>query len=89
MVNLGVNLQSPFIRTPSGAYSQTRSAKVTETVAVNQFRAGKVTVRQLGDLLGLTYPQTVRFLAEQKLDAKVSIADRQAADASSSIDLIA
>ncbi len=60
-----------------GATPEARAQRLTQDVAIEEYRAGRVSQRQVGEMLGLDYWQTERFLAEHNVALNYSCADLQ------------
>ena len=61
-----------------GATAEARSKRLTEDAAIGEYRDGKLSQRQVGEMLGLDYWQTERFLTERNVPLNYTIADLQA-----------
>jgi hypothetical protein len=61
-----------------GPTPQARSQRLAEDAAIEEYRAGRLSQRQVGEMLGLDYWQTERFLAEHKVSVNYSLGDLQA-----------
>lgn len=61
-----------------GATAEARSRRLTEDAAIEEYRAGQLSQRQVGELLGLDYWQTERFLTARGVAMNYSLADLQA-----------
>ena len=73
IVKLPDTLASAF-----GNTAEARSQRLTEDAAIEEYRAGRLSHRQVGELLALDYWQTERFLAAHKVAINYSLADLQA-----------
>ena len=49
-----------------------------ENAAIEEYRAGRLSHRQVGEMLGFDYWQAERFLAEHRVPLNYSIADLEA-----------
>lgn len=58
-----------------GATPEARSQRLTEDAAIEEYRAGRLSQRQVGEMLCLDYWQTERFLAEHKVSLNYSLDD--------------
>jgi predicted HTH domain antitoxin len=61
-----------------GATAEARSRRLTEDAAIEEYRAGLLSQRQVGEMLALDYWQTERFLAERNIPINYSLTDLQA-----------
>jgi predicted HTH domain antitoxin len=61
-----------------GGTPEARSRRLAEDAAVEEYRAGRLSQRQVGEMLGLDYWQTEHFLAERSVYINYSLADLQA-----------
>ncbi len=61
-----------------GATPEARSQRLTDDAAIEEYRAGRLSQRQVGEMLGLDYWQTERFLAERNAPLNYSLGDLQA-----------
>ena len=61
-----------------GATPEARSQRLAEDSAIEEYRAGRLSQRQVGEMLRLDYWQTERFLAEHKVALNYSLGDLQA-----------
>jgi predicted HTH domain antitoxin len=61
-----------------GATAEARSRRLAEDAAIEEYRAGRLSQRQVGEMLGLDYWQTERFLAGRGVVLNYSPADLQA-----------
>ena len=61
-----------------GATPEARSQRLTEDAAIEEYRAGHLSQRQVGEMLGLDYWQTERLLAERRVSLNYSLDDLQA-----------
>jgi predicted HTH domain antitoxin len=48
-----------------GGTAEARSQRMAEDAAIEEYRAGRLSMRQVGAMLALAYWQTERFLAER------------------------
>jgi predicted HTH domain antitoxin len=60
-----------------GETAEARSRRVTEDAAVEEYRAGRLSQRQVGEMLGFDYWQTEHFLGDRKVPLNYSLADLQ------------
>lgn len=77
MVEVTVTLPD-LLATAFGATPEARSRRITEDAAIEEYRAGNLSQRQVGEILGLDYWQTECFLAERKVALNYSVADLKA-----------
>ena len=61
-----------------GATPSLRSRRVLENTAIEEYRGGRISQRQVGEILGLDYWQTETFLAERKVPMNYDLADLEA-----------
>jgi predicted HTH domain antitoxin len=61
-----------------GTTPEARSRRLTEDAALEEYRAGRLSQRQVGEMLGLDYWQTERFLTEHNVPLNYSLDDLQA-----------
>jgi predicted HTH domain antitoxin len=61
-----------------GATPDARSRRVTEDAAIEEYRAGRLSQRQVGEMLNLDYWQTERFLSERGVPINYTPADLEA-----------
>ena len=52
-----------------------RARRVLEHIAIEEYRAGRGSQRQVGDLLGMDYWQTERFLTDRKVPQDYALED--------------
>ena len=60
----------------TGATKSERQKRAAE--AIEEYRTGRLSQRQVGEMLGLDYWQTERFLTERKVPLNYSLGDLQA-----------
>jgi len=77
MVEITIKLPDMLART-FGATPEARSQRLTEDAAIEEYRAGRLSQRQVGEMLGLDYWQTERFLTERNVSLNYSLGDLQA-----------
>ena len=77
MIEVTINLPDALARV-LGSTPEARSRRLTEDAAIEEYRAGRLSQRQVGEMLGLDYWQTERFLAAHKVALNYSLADLQA-----------
>lgn len=77
MVEVTIKLPDHVARS-FGETADLRSRRVMEDTAIQEYRAGRLTHRQVGEMLGLDYWQAERFLAEQKVPLNYSLNDLEA-----------
>jgi len=61
-----------------GETPETRSRRLAEDAAIEEYRAGRLSQRQVGEMLNLDYWQAERFLAEHGVPLNYSLNDLQA-----------
>jgi predicted HTH domain antitoxin len=61
-----------------GQTTEVRALRLAEDAAIEGYRSGRLSHRQVGEMLGLDYWQTERFLAERKVAINYSVDDLQA-----------
>lgn len=61
-----------------GETSETRGRRLMEDAAVEEYRVGQLSQRQVGEMLGLDYWQTEHFLAGRRIPLNYSLGDLQA-----------
>ena len=77
MVEVTIKLPDALARA-FGATPEARTQRLTEDVAIEEYRAGRLSQRQVGEMLGLDYWQTERFLSEHNVALNYSLGDLQA-----------
>ena len=77
MVEVTIKLPDNVARS-MGDTSDLRSRRVMEDAAIQEYRAGRLSHRQVGEMLGLDYWQTDHFLAEHKVPLNYMLADLEA-----------
>jgi len=77
MVEITIKLPDMLARA-FGATPEARSQRLKEDAAIEEYRAGRLSQRQVGEMLGLDYWQTEHFLAERKVALNYSLVDLQA-----------
>ena len=77
MVEVTVKLPDKLARS-FGETPDLRSRRVLENVALEEYRAGRLSHRQVGEMLGFDYWQTEGFLAERKVPLNYSLVDLEA-----------
>lgn len=70
IINLPDGLAPVFGDTP-----EARSRRVSEDAAIEEYRAGKLSHRQVGEMLGLDYWQTERLLTQRGVPLNYSLGD--------------
>lgn len=71
-----ITIQLPdVLATAFGAMPEARSRRVIEDAAIEEYRTGRLSQRQVGSMLGLDYWQTERFLAEHGVALNYTLAD--------------
>jgi predicted HTH domain antitoxin len=73
VINLPDTLAPVFGDTP-----EVRSRRVTEDAAIEEYRGGRLSQRQVGEMLNLDYWQTERLLADRGVPINYSVGDLQA-----------
>lgn len=76
MVEVTIQLPESLAKT-FGATPEIRSRRLSEDVAIEEYRLGHLSQRQVGELLGLDYWQTEQFLTERNVPLNYSIQDLQ------------
>lgn len=74
MVEITIQLPDKF----AGSIGETpslRSRRVLENTAIEEYRAGHISQRQVGEILGFDYWQTEAFLAERKVPLNYGLSD--------------
>ena len=61
-----------------GVTTEARVQRLSEDAAIEEYRAGRLSQRQVGEMLGLDYWQTEQLLAERHVPLNYSTADLQA-----------
>jgi predicted HTH domain antitoxin len=61
-----------------GGTPEARSRRVTEDAAIEEYRAGRLSQRQVGEMLNLDYWRTERLLAERGVPMNYGVSDLQA-----------
>jgi predicted HTH domain antitoxin len=61
-----------------GETPEARSQRVTEDAAFEEYRAGRLSLRQVGEMLNLDYWQTERLLADRGVSLNYGVSDLQA-----------
>lgn len=61
-----------------GPTAEARAQRLTEDVAIEEYRAGRLSQRQVAEVLGLDYWQTESFLTERNVALNYSRADLEA-----------
>ena len=77
MVEITIKLPDVLARA-FGATPEARTQRLTEDAAIEEYRAGRLSQRQVGEMLGLDYWQTERFLAERNVSLNYSLGELQA-----------
>lgn len=77
MVEITITVPETLART-LGPTPEARSKRLIEDAAVEEYRAGRLSQRQVGEMLGLDYWQTERFLAERNVALNYSVDDLEA-----------
>jgi predicted HTH domain antitoxin len=72
-VQLPDNLAQALGDTP-----EVRSRRLLENVAIDEYRAGRLSHRQVGEMLRLDYWQTEQFLRERQVPLNYTLADLEA-----------
>ena len=76
MVEVIIKLPDTLANT-FGATSEARAQRLSEDAAIEEYRAGRLSQRQVGEMLGLDYWKTERLLAERHVPLNYSIEDLQ------------
>ena len=61
-----------------GVTTEARARRLSEDAAIEEYRAGQLSQRQVGEMLGLDYWQTEQLLTERHVPLNYSTADLQA-----------
>jgi predicted HTH domain antitoxin len=77
MAEITIKLSETLARV-FGATPEARSRRLAEDAAIEEYRAGRLSQRQVGEMLGLDYWQTERFLSDRKVSLNYSLGDLQA-----------
>ena len=77
MVEITIKLPDLLARV-LGATPEARAQRLTEDAAIEEYRAGRLSQRQVGEMLGLDYWQTERFLTDRNVALNYSPGDLQA-----------
>ena len=77
MVEITVKLPENVART-FGETPEDMGRHLLENAAVEEYRAGRLSQRQAGEMLGLDYWQAESFLAEHRVPLNYSLADLEA-----------
>ena len=77
MVEVTVRLPENVART-FGDTAEDVARQIAENAAIEAYRAGRLSHRQVGGMLGLDYWQTETFLAEHGVPLNYTLADLEA-----------
>ena len=77
MVEITVKLPENVART-FGETPEDMGRHLLENAAIEEYRAGRLSHRQVGEMLGLDYWQAERFLTEHRVPLNYSMADLEA-----------
>ena len=77
MVEISIQLPDAIARL-FGETPELRSRRLAEDAAIEEYRAGRLSQRQVGEMLGLDYWQTEHFLTARKVSLNYSLNDLQA-----------
>ncbi|MCI0538274.1 MAG: UPF0175 family protein [Verrucomicrobiales bacterium] len=77
MVEITVKLPDP-LAAQLGETAEARSRRVLENTAIVEYAAGRLSQRQVGELLGLDYWQTDELLRARGVPLNYSLADLEA-----------
>ena len=77
MVEVTIKLPDALARS-LGETPDVRARRVLENAAIEEYRTGRLSQRQVGEVLSLDYWQTERFLTEHKVPLNYSLADLEA-----------
>ncbi len=77
MVEITIHLPDKLAGT-FGETASVRSRRVLENTAIEEYRVGRISQRQVGEILGLDYWQTESFLAEHKVPLNYGLEDLKA-----------
>lgn len=81
MIEVTIQLPDALANT-FGVTSEARVQRLSEDAAIEEYRMGRLSQRQVGEMLGLDYWQTERLLTERHVPLGYSLADLQADRAS-------
>ena len=74
MIEVTVSLPDTLARS-FGETPELRARRVLENATIEEYRSSQLSQRQVGEVLGLDYWQTERFLREHKVPLNYSLAD--------------
>jgi predicted HTH domain antitoxin len=77
MVEITIQLSDVLARA-LGSTPEERSRRVIEDAAIEEYRSGRISLRQVGEMLGLDYWQTEGFLTDRRISLNYSIGDLNA-----------
>lgn len=77
MVEVTLTLPDQLARS-FGDTPSTQARRVLENTVIEEYRAGRLSRRQLGDVLGLDYWQTDAFMFERKVPLNYTVDDLDA-----------
>ncbi|GDY23594.1 hypothetical protein LBMAG56_49410 [Verrucomicrobiota bacterium] len=77
MVEITIKLPD-LLASAFGATPEARAQRLTEDAAIEEYRAGRLSQRQVGEMLGLDYWQTEHFLTDRNVALNYSRGDLQA-----------
>ena len=77
MVEVIIRLPDALANTFGGT-SEARAQRLSEDAAIEEYRAGRLSQRQVGEMLRLDYWQTERLLTERHVPLNYSIDDLRA-----------
>ena len=77
MIEVTIQLPDTLANT-FGVTTEARAQRLSEDAAIEEYRAGRLSQRQVGEMLGLDYWQTERLLTERHVPLNYSTADLQA-----------
>jgi len=77
MAEITINLPDS-IAAVFGETDEVRALRLTEDAAIEGYRSGRLSHRQVGEMLGLDYWQTDSFLTEHRIALNYSASDLEA-----------
>ena len=76
MIEITIQLPDLLARA-FGATPEARTQRLAEDAAIEEYRAGRFSQRQVGEMLGLDYWQTERLLTERNISLNYFLGDLQ------------
>jgi predicted HTH domain antitoxin len=77
MIEVTIKLPDTLART-FGETPELRSQRLIEDAAIEEYRCGRLSHRQVGEMLGLDYWQTEHFLAARNVSLNYTLGDLEA-----------